>query len=267
MATLGYNPAPSNFNTIGFGLSYGAARLGSSSNATYAAASLGVAPDHVYRLGISSGNLNLPNTILTDSGPTPNSADLEGVTLSAPHTYSGGTTIEPSAAPTLVNPGGTLGSGNVTINPGATLILNVPNAYSSDISIGGTLIVAGAGQIPAASNAPVFQLGGTPILGDVNASGLSNFLPGGTPINLNNSNLELFGNINQLFTSLSFTGDNWITIPANASLQAPNLTRNPGVSPHSIRWRLPPPRRFLFRRHPHHQPRQWHAPHLDHHQR
>ena len=227
MATLGYNPPPSGLLII-FGSSFGAARLGSSSNATYAAPSLAPAPDHVYRLGISSGNLNIPNTILTDSGPTPNSADLEGVTLSAPQTYSGGTTIEPSSAPTIVNPGGTLGTGNVTINRGGSLILYSPNAYAGALSVSGTLVIDGAGQIPN-TQPPLLNSGGTLVLGSQSDTDPTDFYPDSLPLNLHDANFQVFGAISENIGALSLSGNSWITIPSGATLSTPNISRAPGA--------------------------------------
>ncbi len=205
-----------------------ALRLGGTS--TYTAATLAPTADHIYHLG-SGGNLTLVNGVLTDSGSIPNSADLNGVTLLAANSYSGGTTV--SGHVTAAAPG-SLGTGNVSVNASGSLILTSVQTYSSSatLSVAGNLTLIAQKALSPLAPAPIFSPGANLTFGTFfpSANGTTDFYPDSLPLNLNSTTLNIINVGPEKIGDLSITGNSVINFQNSgpSTLNANSLLRAPG---------------------------------------
>ena len=244
---------PLDMSTLGNGVM----SLGTTNNSTYAADSLLPDADHVYRFNpppeTVTGNplLTLLHSVLADHNNIPSSAQLNGVILAAPNSFSGGSSVTGSV---YANAPGALGTGNVTIGRtdwsnvyDGTLYLNAPNAYvpSATVNVYATLAAIGPnGSIPLTTTAPSFHPGTALVLGDNNNNNSDRY-PDAMPIALHSSTLILngIGNTTETVGPLSFSGLSTIVLIQNPNtgtsstiLHAPSLTRQ---SDHSILFIIP----------------------------
>ncbi len=207
--------------------------LGSSSNGTYEADSLLPAADHTYRI---NGSLTIAKSVLADYNGVPSSLFMEGGTLAAPNSYSGGSLVYGgiAAAP------GALGTGDVSIGQyvgsGGLLELTAPSAYSATakVDVFGTLLADGPnGSIPFSDTPPILHPGSALILGD-NLTNNSDRFPDSMHIHLDNSTFILkgFGTTNEIVGPITITGAATVVLwnPAAGAnvttLAAPSLTRD-----------------------------------------
>ena len=219
--------------------------LGSSDTGTYAASTLGVGNGHVYRLGQSDGTLTILNSVLTDSGPIPNSVALLNSALAAPNTYSGGTIVSGNSTAAAT---GALGSGDVLVTGAysstdgpvnyangqfATLNLSAAHAYHGNLTVYGKLAFTGPNGILTTSDPmPVFKPNAILQLGDGLSTNNDRF-PDSLAFTLNTNTLILNGaaTTTEIMGPLSFDGISGITLQTTAAptdsttLITPSLTR------------------------------------------
>ncbi len=214
---------PINLSALG----NGAVRVGSDANSTYTGPTIIPAADHVFRLGSADGTLTLPNSVLSDVGGIPASAYFGDVTLLAPNTYSGGTTVHDTVTAAADN---ALGSGNITIIVNGSLVLQTPHAYSSaaTVSVAGHLIFQNNAKLPSGAAAPAIQPGGSIEFGSNTQSGPTDFYPDTLPILLNTSSIAMHGAVSETVGNVSFSGSSEIRFDNDESLTLASLSRNPG---------------------------------------